>query len=272
MNEAEETNARAVAGNNLPEFDPKTVVDLDILADQLRVQYAHLFKEQITYVESANRWLSEHPNGVENDEAEAALTERLAGLLAVCDAYWGKPASAHTIAKEPFLKGGRIVDAILNKELAGPIVTVSDNLKQKLKAYKDAKVKRLREEQAANAQRAADAAAAAAAQAQARGTEVDLDAALAAEQASIDAVADAENSKVGSLSQSRGDLGALSGLRGKWKARVVDESKIPRSCMSPNMPIIEVMMNQSKDKKTGAPTVVIPGVEFYQETSLSIRR
>jgi hypothetical protein len=253
-------------GGNLPPFDPSSIVDLDILADQLRHTYAHLFTERDKYISAANMWLL---NGgkIENDEEEAALTERIASILAVCDAYHGKPKSAHTLAKEPFLKGGRIVDAVLNQELAGPLNGVLDRLKKVLKDYKDAKVKRLLAEQAAEAKRLADVAAQAALSAGAN-----LDEALAAEQASLDASAEIENSKPSSLSQSRGDLGALSALRGKWKARVTNQALIPAIYMMPDMALIEGVMNSSKDKKTGAPTKVIPGVEFYQETSLSIRR
>lgn len=257
-------------GHNLPEYDPKSIVDLEILADQLRATYAHLFAERDKYVAGANKWLEAHPKGVLNDEEEAMLTERIAGLLTVCDAYWGKPASAHTIAKEPFLKGGRVVDAVLNQELAGPIVSLSNSLKKVLKDYKDAKVKRLREEQAAALKRAADEAAREAARASEGQT--DMESALAAEQASLDAIAEIENSKTSSMSQSRGDLGALSGLRGKWKARVVNALLVPRDLTMVDIALVEFKMNQSKDKKTGAPTIEIPGVEFYQETSLSVRR
>lgn len=256
-------------GHNLPEYDPKSIVDLEILADQLRATYAHLFAEQKTYVANAEAWIASHPKGVENDETEASLTERIAGLLTVCDAYWGKPASAHTLAKEPFLKGGRVVDAVLNQELAGPIVSLSNSLKKILKDYKDAKVKRLREEQAAALKRAADEAAREAARASEGQT--DMESALAAEQASLDAIAEIENSKTSSISQSRGDLGALSGLRGKWKARVVNEHLINRIYMTPNIAMIELAMNQSKNK-AGVPQASIDGVEFYQETSLSVRR
>lgn len=258
------------SGHNLPEYDPKSIVDLEILADQLRATYAHLFKERDGYVENAAKWIVEHPKGVKDDEEESALTERIAGILAVVDAYHGKPQSAHTVAKEPFLKGGRIVDAVLNSELAGPLVSICNGLKKVLKDYKDAKVKRLREEQAAALKRAADEAAREAARASEGQT--DMETALAAEQASLDAIAEIESSKTSSMSQSRGDLGALSGLRGKWKARVVNEALIPRVFMMPDMGLIEGKMNSSKDKKTGSPTCEIPGVEFYQETSLSVRR
>jgi len=236
-----EHNARAVAGNNLPEFDPKTVVDLEILADQLRTTYAHLFFERDKYLSAANMWLLKSGK-VENDEEEAALTERIASILAVMDAYHGKPSSAHTLAKEPFLKGGRIVDAVLNAELKGVLAEACDKLKKVLKDYKDAKVKRIQAERAADAKRIADEAAIAAVS-----SSTNLEEALAAEQASIDAIAEIESSKPASLSQSRGDLGALSGLRGKWKARVVDEDAIPRIYMKPDIELIEGVMNSSKD-------------------------
>jgi len=99
----------------------------------------------------------------------------------------------------------------------------------------------------------------------------DLEAAMEAEQAVLDA-AETTNLTYSKASQTRGDLGGMSSLRGKWKARVTDQTKLPVWALMPDMIIIEAKMNQSKDKKTGAPTIEIPGVEFYQETSLSVRR
>lgn len=257
-------------GHNLPPFDPKNIVDIDILADQIRLAYAHLFAERDKLVVAAKKWIDSHPSGVNDDSEEADLTDRIAQALTVLDAYHGKSASAHTVAKEPFLKGGRIVDAVLNAELAGGLRDAVAPLQTALKGYKDAKVKRLREEQAAAIKKAAEEAAAQAAKLT-RGSG-NLETALEAEQASLDAIAEAENAKSSSLSMARGDLGTSSGLRGKWKARVVDIDKLPRRYMMPNPEMIALALAQSKDKKTGVPSLIIPGVQIYEETSLSVRR
>jgi hypothetical protein len=265
-------NPREAIGGNLPEYDPKSVIDLETFADQLRKTYGHLFKERDAYNVKTAKWVVNHPDGIIDEDDMKDATDRLAQILTVIDTYHGKPTSTHTLAKEPFLKGGRIVDDVLNKDLADGLRVTAAALQKPMKEYVDAKVKRLRAEQAANAKRIADEAAAAIVAAAKSGTSLDLDAAMEAEQASLDAIAVAENSKSSSLSMTRGDMGTSSGLRGKWKIRVVNEELLPRSLMMPNMAAIELKMNQSKDKKTGAPTCNIAGTELYEETSLSVRR
>ena len=253
-----------IGGNN-PPFDPAEIVNLDILAAQLRDTYGHLFKEMDTLVSAANTWVLRHQK-IENDEEQGVATEKVGQLLDALDGYHGKPGSVHTLAKEPFFKGGRIVDAVLNAELAQPVREVIDNLKKAMKIYAEAKAKRLREIEAAEAKRLADELAAEAKRLAEQGK---LEEAMQAEQDAVDIeVAPATISKA---SQTRGDLGGLSNLRGKWKARIVDEDKVPRVLMMPDLAVIELRMNQSKDK-SGTPGTAPPGVEYYLETSLSVRR
>lgn len=264
-------NAQAGIGDNHAPFDPKDIVNLEILAAQLRDTYSHLFKEQAALLKNAEDIMAGLVDGVKNDEQQATLTEQVAQLLTLLDAYHGKPASVHTVAKEPFLKGGRIVDAVLNAELAGPVRDMAERIKKVMKVYIDAKVKREQEERRAEAARQAKLAEERQAALTPKSTDTDLEDAMAAEQAAIDAAANAERS-VAQVSQVRGDLGGLSSLRGKWLAKVIDEDKLPRKYMMPNKEAIALALAQSKDKKTGKPTIEIPGVEIYQETSISIRR
>lgn len=258
-------------GGNHPPFDPEMIVDLTALAQQLRETYVHLFTEQAGLVAAAKKWLEEHVKGVLDDDDMAAATEQVAQLLTVLDAYHGKPASAHTKAKEPFLKGGRIVDEVMNVELAGPIREAADSIKKPMHAYADAKRKRMEQEAKDLAAKQAAEAIARQAALTSKSTDEDLFKAMEAEQEAVDAAARAAT-PMSKASQVRGDLGGMSNLRGKWKARIVNEDLVPRSLMMPNMEAIELKMNQSKDKKTGVPVAVIPGVEIFLDTTLSIRK
>jgi hypothetical protein len=254
------------AGHNHPPFDPKEIVNIEILAAQLRDTYSHLFKEQAALVTAAEKWKADHPHGITDDDDQGRSTEQVAQLKTVLEAYHGKPASVHTIAKEPFLHGGRIVDTVLNAELAGPIRQAITDLMAPMQAYAQAKLRKAQEEAAAaaaKAQREADAALAR--------HESDPMAALQAEQDAMDKAADAAQ-PVGPQSQVRGDLGGMSSLRGKWVVKVTDVTKIPVQYLMPNMAVLEAVMNASKDKKSGRPTAQVNGVEWEFETKLAIRK
>jgi hypothetical protein len=255
-------------GSNFPPYDPDIIVDLERLAAQLRDTYGHLFKEMDTLVSAANNWVLRHQK-IENDEEQGLATEQVAQLLTALDAYHGKPGSIHTVAKEPFLKGGRIVDAVLNVELAGPVRAAIEDLKKPMKAYAEAKAKWKREAEQAEMDRRANEAFE---QARNFASAGDMQAAMQADQDALDTLALGAQASISKASQTRGDLGGLSNLRGKWKARVVNICLVPREFMMADLSLIEFKMNQSKDKKTGAPAIEIKGVEFFQETSLSIRR
>jgi hypothetical protein len=251
-------------GHNLPPFDPATLVaDNLILADQLRAFYGHLFAEQAMLVANALKWLEAHQGGIKDDDDQAIATEIVAQLKTVLDAYHGKPGSAHTTAKEGYLEGGRIVDKVLNAELAGPVRACIQDMVLTMQSYAQRKLREAQALAAAAAKKAADEAAA-------RAPTSDPMAALQAEQDAMDAAAVASQ-PVGQQSQIRGDLGGMSSLRGKWAIKITDESKIPRQFMMPNVILLKAAMDSSKDK-SGRPTAVIVGVEWVLETTLAIRK
>jgi hypothetical protein len=257
-------------GHNHPPFDPVEIVNLKILADQLRDTYDHLFKEQRALLAAFANWKAAHAKGILDDEDQGNATEQVAQLMTALDAFHGKPGSVHTVAKEPFLHGGRIVDGVLNGELAAPLRQAIMEMKTVMKAYADERHRRLME--AAQKAAAETAAAARKAALEAAGDEPgDPMAALEAEQAAMDAAAQTA-APIGPQSQIRGDLGGMSSLRGKWKVRITDPDKIPRHYMMPNFAVLEGIMNSSKDKKTGVPSAQVAGCEWYLDTSLSIRK
>ena len=260
------TFERDKIGGNNPPFDPAEIVNLEQLPAQLRETYAFKFDRVKKLVEAANVWLLSFPTITQPEDA-ANATDRLAQIKAEIDACHGKPTSIHTVAKEPFLKGGRIVDAVLNVELADPLRKAAEALSKPLLAYhqrvRDEEARRAREERERLQKEAEEAAARAAAVAV---TEEDLEAAMEAEQAAREAV-EAPQAKPALV---RGDYGTSSGLRGKWYAKILDDTKIPRAYMMPNLDMINAAGKQ-KDKD-GRPIQNIPGVEWVFQTTLATRK
>ncbi len=254
-------------GHNRPAYDPNEVIDLLTFAEWLRDSYAHLFEEQKGYIAAAENWKAAHPTGIADDNDQAASTDQVAQALTFIDAVHGKQNSVHTLAKKPFLEGGRICDAILNTELAGKLRDAVAPMKKAMKAYADARVAQLCREAAEEQERLAEAVR----KAQASAPVDDMDAALQAEQDALDAIQSAASIKTASVSQTRGEYGTLSGLRETWHVRVTNEEKVPRKYMSPNIALIEAAMKASR-VKGGPPTIEILGVQFYTETSLNVRR
>lgn len=236
-------------GHNKPPFDPAEIVDLARLPEQLRETYAFKFERVKALVDSANSWLVSFPTITEPDAA-ANATDRLAQIKAEIDACHGRPGSVHTLAKEPFLKGGRIVDGVLNVELADPLRKAAEALSRPLKAYHEhqaAEAARKAREERDRLQKEAEEAAARAAAAAV--TEEDLEAAMIAEQEALQA-AEAVSDKPALV---RGDYGSSSGLRGKWYAKILDATKIPPAYMMPNIDMINAAGKQ-KDRN-GKPVI-----------------
>ena len=281
MKENSMTEKPPTIGDNLPPFDPKDIVNLKILADQLRAAYKHKFARRDELIAAAENWKANHTitddEGktylvVADDDDQAASTDQLAQILSEIDSCHGKPNSVHTLAKEPFLKGGRVVDSVLNVELAGKLREAAGPLQIAMTTYAKAKEDRIRREQQEEAQRLADIAQKAFEAAQANQAPASLEDAMQAEQDALDASEAATNIKSPEASRTYGELGTVSSLAGTWKAKVTNMDKVPRAYLIANMPVIEAAMKSSRDKKSGKPTIVIPGVEFEFEQSLRVRR
>lgn len=82
----------------------------------------------------------------------------------------------------------------------------------------------------------------------------------------------AAGAKAADMHTSRTDLGARSGLRTVWKARVIQgqEDKIPRIYLEVSMPAINAAV-RAATTKDGRCDLVIPGVEIYPDTSSVVR-
>lgn len=258
------------APTNLPPFDPTNVVDLTILADQLKFTYGFKFDRAAELKAAVDKWKTRHPKGIENDDDAATSNDQLAQILLEIDSIHGKAGSIHTFAKAPFLSGGRIVDAVLNAELAGGLREAAAAISGPLESF--LKAKRLKAAADAAAQRGAAAlAAAAAAEAAAKASGAsDRDAAIEAEQAEIEA-REAPAPALAESGRIRGELGTVSNMRGTWKVRIVNPNLVPRPYCMPDLAIIEIAMKRSRVGQ-GEPTISIPGVEFEYHESLSTRR
>ena len=257
--------------HNNPPFDPAEIVDLEILPAQLREAYKFKFDRAAELVKAGIKWLDEHPQSNHITDIDASnATDRLAQLKAEIDACHGKPGSIHGIAKEPFLKGGRIVDAVLNAELTDPMRKVADKLTVILKAYHEhlaAEAKRMAQEEA---NRLAEEAARKSITHVQNFSDEDLEKQMLAEQEAAEAAEAAARAVKPAIV--RGDYGTSSGLRGKWKARIADVDKIPRQYMMPNIDMIGAALKTAPKEADGRPSLTIPGVEFYFETTVATRR
>lgn len=264
-------SATPKAGHNLPPFDPANIVDLAILGDQVRDAYKFKFDRRDELLAGLNTFMADAANGITDDEHQAAATDVVAQIMAEIDAIDGPKNSIRETSKAPFLKGGRIVDGILKGELADQMRTAIEPLKYIMAKYA---VDKHNAAMAAARQAEKEAAEEAVRQQAAlrpSSSEADHQAALDAEQAALDAAA-AANVKVSDNTRTYGELGTSSGLRGTWKARVIDVEKLPRAYMMPDMAMIEAKMTSSRGPKKGPPTAQIPGVEFYQDFSLAVRK
>jgi hypothetical protein len=87
----------------------------------------------------------------------------------------------------------------------------------------------------------------------------------------MEAIAAASQLKTTDTTRVRTDFGVVGSTAGIWKVEITDINLVPRQYLQPNRAVIEAAMKSSRIKG-GAPTVNIPGVRFYQEQSLRIRR
>lgn len=257
--------------HNVGPYDPKAVLDIDSFADWLRWTYAHKFKRRDELIAAVEEWKTLHPHGIADDLDHAASTDQLAQILTEVDQIEKGETALRKVAKEPFVRGGQIVDAVLKHELADRLSDASKALSVPMKAYLEARQERLRKEAAEAAEKAAREAAEAQRALSAASTDDDLDAALDADQAAQDAAAMAAARPVSA--PIRGDLGTSSGLRGTWKVVIDDPDLVPRQYLTPNLPVIEAAMRASRaDKGKGAPALKINGVRFVLDTTLNVRR
>jgi hypothetical protein len=214
------------------------------------------------------------PPGVDNDIA-AGKTADLIKLIAACI----KNAEADRVArKEPFLEGGRVIDAVF-RGITEPLTRAKTDVERKLTLYQRevAEAERRRREDVARQEREeaerqrheAEAAAAAVA------TEADIDGAISAgelaRQREADAVAAqrAAEAKPAELSRQRSDYGAVASLRRFWDMDDLDRDKVDLETLRPFLPLDALEKAVRGFIRAGGRE--LRGTRIFENTATSVR-
>lgn len=188
--------------------------DADPLRERLAESYAGLIKRANELTAAAGRV----PQALDEESLRTA-TDFVAKQLKPHKVTLDR---ARVAEKEPFLSGGRTVDAFF-RDLLDPLTVAITSVERAINAYlrqKAAEERRRREEEAARQRAEAEAAAAAMA------SEDDLDAALAADQAAAEAARLAQ-AKPADLARTHGAHGGVATLRASVGFEIVDR---PAAC------------------------------------------
>jgi hypothetical protein len=216
-----------------------------------------------------------HPR-IDDDETLADVAEN----VKMAKALTGTAEKRRVESKAPFLDGGRAVDSWFARLIAPigtalkPIQTAMDEygnrIAAKRRAEAEAAAKAAREEAE---RRAAEAAALLDAEKKAAPGALDWAFDKAQEAADkADTAAAAATARPADLTRVTGTYGATASLRASWKWRVVDEAKIPRRFLMVNEDAIKAAVaDAGRDPVTRKPNAVIPGVEFFEVTSMGVR-
>lgn len=194
----------------------------------------------------------------------AALAANLTDFIKQIGAAVSKADATRKAEKEPFLEGGRQVDAFF-KGVTDPLDRAKKAMTDRLTAWQRKvadEERRAREEAARKAAEEAEKKAAAAK------TESDLDAAIAAEQTAHDAAA-ATEVKAADLSRTRGDYGAVSSLRTTWEHEVLDIREIDLEALRPHIPVGAIDQAIRGFIKAGGRE--LKGARIFQNTTAVVR-
>jgi hypothetical protein len=224
-----------------------------------------LIERKLELLSAAEAWFAAHPT-IDDDETQGVATENRRMIRSLAKLAKDR----HGEQKAPFLQGGRAVDGWFAQ--FGTAIGAADNAYTTLmnsyatKLFEAAEAKRKAE--AAEAQRVADEKAEVAAKALAEkppeqaeeALQVAATAAEIAEQAAAPVNAAA-------ATRTRGDYGAVSSLKTKWRWRVVDENKVPRRFMSVDSDKINAEFRRHGKDASGKPLGEIPGILVYPDRS-----
>jgi hypothetical protein len=178
----------------------------------------------------------------------------------------------HTTAKEPFLNGGRAVDA-WKASIIDPLTAAIAKLQPVMDTWGRAEDARKKAEAAAEAKRLADEADAAAKAAMAAKTEPEQEAAYDALNEVAARQAKAEKAVIATpadRTRTRGDFGAVGSMRTTWRWELTDISKVPAQYLCVDVEALKAALRE-RDPKTNKPIAVIPGIRVYPDTSMQVR-
>ena len=282
-------DTRPGMGHNNPPA-PLPLIDTDVLADRLRLQWKHLFDARDRLVDMVNDWIADHPDGVTSDEQAGQATDVLGQVLAQADVVDKSPqVGIRADVKRCVIDAGRIIDDVFRGEIADKLRAAGAPLNQILLTWArkkrddadrarhaaiDAERQRQRLEAEAQAERVRKEQEALAAKPIEQMTPEELDAVIAAEQAIIDATPSPVQAAVApivmapSRVQIAGDFGTKSHLRGMWVAVIVNAALVPRPYCRPDQGLIDAAMKAATPSKGGKPTLEIAGVELQYKDAL----
>ena len=246
-----------VGGNNPPE--PLTAAQ--VTADLVR-QHGSLTSRRDELVNAITAFLKAHPV-IDTEDLAASAAENLAMTRRAI----AMTKESHRDAKDPYLIGGRAVDAWF-RGVREDIEQADANLRGPATAYADriaAERRAVAVEEARKRQVEADAAIAAAqaaATAEAAAASSLADAAIAAAKVAEAAHALATG-KVGAHSRTTGIYGSTSSLQERWVCEIEDDVQVPREHC--------VASQSSLDRAVAAGARIIPGCRIYLSSKLVSR-
>lgn len=251
-------------GHNLPTDDQSA------LNEMLLEKAQPLLRRRDDLIAAANRV----PPTIKDDETAGRFADYIKSITACMKSL----ESMRTGEKEPFLQAGRTVDGFF-KKLTDPLAAAKKHVESILTTWQRQKAEeeRLRRMEAERlAREEAERAARAAAEAEAKiKTEADLSAAVVAEQAAVQARADAEKAKreaeakAAELNRARGDYGALASLRTFWDFADLDRASLDLEALRNHIPWEGLEKAVRSFVKAGGRE--LRGVRIFENTTSVVR-
>lgn len=264
------TAATATATNVVPGPGHNSGDQLAGLRDELSVAAAPFVERGAELLAACDR----APAEIDSDD----VAGRFADLMKQIGACMKAADEIRVSRKEPFLAGGRLVDAVF-KQITEPLDKAKAKLNRVLTAYQRRKAdeeRRAREAAEREAREAAARAAEAARQReQAMQTEADLEAAIAAEQEAERAKADAieaqreADAKAAELHRARGDMGGLASLRTTWVGEIVDRDALDLEALRPHIPLDALEKAVRSFVRAGGRS--LKGARIYEQQTSVVR-
>lgn len=255
-------------GHNQP---PEPIDPIERLNSRLAASHADLLG-RFRDLELACRRV---PDPIERAEEAATATD----FIAQCQAHIKKAEAAHKKAKEPFLKGGRAVDAFF-KRRCDNLTEALAPIYSRLKAYRDViaererqwheETRRAAEEEARRATLEAEAHRAAAERLASHAQSFDErcraaeELRLAEEAAERAEMARKRASALLEPTRIHGDYGTTAYVTRSWTFEIVDLDQVPREYMSLDVEIVREAITKDGVRE-------IPGLRIFQAETLRVK-
>jgi len=249
-----------------PSNQPAGPMAPEVLLDLLKERHGPLVKRQAELIAAAGRFHAKHAT-IEDEETQGKSAEFIRQIQAAVKAQ----KAAHALEKKPWLDLAATVQGFFAK-LWDALETEKGKVEAKQLAF--ARLLRDRATAVAKAeqerlQREADAAAEKAA-ASMDGDALD-EAARRAQQAAEGAAA--MPIRAPDLTRVRGDYGATTSMKVRWKIRAAVDwmEKMPRQYLAPDQAALDAALKRAPRGADGTPELTIPGAEVYPDEGMTNR-